>query len=234
MMIMLKSLPTCTIVLDRNCKIAEINQSGLDFLNVRSKDDYRVKRIGVLNDLNYIKKIIIELTSGRIVRDKTHFVICGNGQFRVVNFSACMIEGSSKMFVFQFFELSTFPNSYTEFQSNIAYRYTRNVQLINKSKKYSSVKNLVDGSGKKTAYRCYLSDSTIQLFARKYSGLTHNEVVICTLIVSNLSINEISKTTNKLKGNIQGSIYRIMNKFQVESRQDLYERLKLELPHSCD
>jgi DNA-binding CsgD family transcriptional regulator len=234
MMIMLKSLPTCTIVLDKKCKIVEINQSALVFLNVRSKDDYRVKRIGVLNDPTYMKKILNELIRGRVIRDKTHFVDCANGQFRVVNFSACMIEGLSKMFIFQFFELEIFPSSYTEFQNTTSHQSVPNDQLLKKGKQYRNVKKLFDDSGQKIAYHRYLSECTIQLFARKYSGLTHNEVIICTFLASNLSVDEISKITNKLASNVSGSIYRIIAKFQLESRQALYALLKHELPYNCD
>lgn len=234
MMIMLKSLPTCTIVLDKKCKVVEINQLALDFLNVRSKDDYRVKRIGVLNDRTYMKTILNELIRGYVIQDKIHFVNCADGRFRVVNFSACMIEGLSKMFIFQFFELEIFPSSYTKFQNDTSHQFAPNDLKLNKGKQYRNVRKLFDESGQKIAYRRYLSECTIQLFATKYSGLTHNEVIICTYLASNLSANEISKITNKFTSNVNGSIYRIMAKFQLGSRQALYELLKHELPYNCD
>jgi len=46
MMVMLKSLPTCTIVFDSNSKIVNINKAALDFLKINLIDDYRVKRWG--------------------------------------------------------------------------------------------------------------------------------------------------------------------------------------------
>jgi len=234
MMIMLKSLPTCTIVLDKNSNVVEINQLTLSFLNVRSKDDYKLRRIGVLNDLDYIKTILKELSTGREIRDKSHFVICVGGQSKVINFSACMIEGSTKMFIFQFYEVTIFPNLFTDFHNIHTEKSLQRTHLIDKYKGHRSVKRLFDERARNTAYRYYLQECAIQFFARKYSGLTQGEVLICTLIAFNVPVNEISVMTNKLGSNIRASIYRIMKKFDIKTQESLYDRLILELPYSLD
>lgn len=236
MMIMVNSLPTCTIVLDRHCKVVEINQLGLKFLNVNSKEDFKLKRTGVLNDVNHIKGVLKELATGREIRDKSHFIHCVGGQSKVVNFSACMIDGASKMFIFQFYEVAIFPNLFYEIQNSPAEKISPSTRLINKDKGQRSVKMLFDkgGRGLNTAYRCYLQESAILFFARKYSGLTQDEVLICTLIAFNMPATEISVMLNKLNSNIRASIYRIMAKFGLTSVDSLYERLMLELPSSFD
>jgi hypothetical protein len=234
MMIMLNSLPTCTVVLDRDCNVVEINQLALEFLNIKAKCDYKLRRIGVINDLEYIKNILKKLATGRDIRDKSHFVICAGGQSKVVNFSACMIEGTTKMFIFQFYEVAIFPSLFTEFQNAHAEQSIQKSYLIDKKKGHRSVKRLFEDRGRNTAYRFYLQECTIQFFARKYSGLTNDEVLVCTLIAFNLSVNEISVITNKLGTNIRASIYRIMKKFNVQTQEDLYDRLILELPYSLD
>jgi len=220
MMIMLNSLPTCSIVLDLECRIVEINKPALDFLSIESKNDYRIKRISLLNDLNYIKKIQKKLITGHVIRDQNFLVNCANGQSRLISFNACAIEGVSKMFIFQFFDLAILPNSYAEF-------------LMTKNSMNETGNKLLDESDEEKKQQYYLSKHII-LFVRKYSKLTYNEVVICTLIAADMSVTEISKKTNKLTSNIHGSIHRIMNKFKLESRQDLYEKLKIELTNVCD
>ena len=236
MMIMVNSLPTCTIVFDKNCNVIEINQLALNFLNLKTKGDFKVKRIGVLNDVNYIKGILRELATGKEIRDKSHFIHCVGGQSKVVNFSGCMIAGSSKMFIFQFYEVAIFPNLFYEIQNSPTERISPNTRLINKDKGSRSVKMLFDkrGRGFNTAYRCYLQESAILFFARKYSGLTQDEVLICTLIAFNMPATEISVMLNKLNSNIRASIYRIMAKFGLKSIDSLYDRLILELPCSFD
>ena len=52
MMVMLKSLPTNTIVVDRFGKIIDSNQLALKFLKIKSFDDYKLKRWTALNDFN--------------------------------------------------------------------------------------------------------------------------------------------------------------------------------------
>ena len=219
MMIMLNSLPTCSIVLDLECRIVEINKPALDFLGIESKNDYRLKRISFLNDLNYIKRIQKKLITGHVIRDQNFLVNCANGQSRLISFNACAIEGVSKMFIFQFFDLAILPNSYAEF-------------LMTRNNMCEAENKLLDESNEKKQQ--YDLSKHMILFVRKYSKLTYNEIVICTLIAADMSVTEISKKTNKLTSNIHGSIHRIMNKFKLESRQDLYERLKIELTNVCD
>ncbi len=234
MMIMVNSLPTCTLVLDKNCNLVEINQMALKFLNLKSKDDYKVKRTGILNDVNYLKSMLKELAAGREIRDKSHFVHCVGGQTKVVNFSACLIEGPTKMYIFQFYEIPVFPNLLLDFQNKYAKQISRNTRLINRNKGYRSVKLLFEKKGLNTAYRCYLQECTIQLFAKKYTGLTQDEVLICSLIALNMSINEIAVMLNKLSTNVRASIYRIMAKFDLKSLDSLYDQLMVELPYSAE
>jgi len=234
MMIMVNSLPTCTIVLDRNCNVVEINQLALNFLNVNAKGDFKVKRTGVLNDVNYIKGILRGLATGKEIRDKSHFIHCVGGQSKVVNFSACMIAGATKMFIFQFYEVAIFPNLFLELQDSHTEQISQSTRLINKYKSQRNVKMLFDKRGANTAYRCYLQECAIQFFAKKYSGLTQDEVLICTLIAFNMPANEISVMLNKLNSNVRASISRIMAKFELKSLDRLYDRLIFELPYSFD
>lgn len=224
MMIMVRSLPTATIVLNRNCEIVEINQLGLEFLNIQSKDDCKVKRIGVLNNLNSIRLIQKTLITGRVIRNKNHLINCLDGRSIMVNFSACMIQGMDKMFLYQFFELA-------EFKMNIADQFIQTTRRINNPKEFKDVKELFYKPDNEKRLHRFLSEDVIR-FARKNSRLNETEIVICVFIASNMSVNEISKEINSSATNIQGAIYRIQRKFDVKCRRDLNELLKLELPHS--
>ncbi|MBV5281095.1 MAG: hypothetical protein JZU53_01540 [Paludibacter sp.] len=220
MMIMVKSLPTATLVLNRNCEIVEINQSGLDLFKIKSKNDYRVKRIGVLNNLHSIKRIQNTLISGKMIRDKSYLINCIDGKSIMVNFSASMIEGSSKMFIYQFFELA-------EFKINIAGQSIESKMKINKCIDSKGIKELFYEPENERNQNSCMRDEVIQ-FARRNLGLSNTEIVMCVFIESGMSVTEISKEMNMSIAKIQGIICRIKKKFDVQSRRDLYELLKNE------
>lgn len=219
MMIMINSLPSCTIVLDVKSRIVEINKPGLEFLSVDSKDDYRLKRMLLINDFDYIRKVQMRLISGHVLQDKIFSINFLNGQTRLVNFSGCMIEGVSRMFLFQFFDLSILPNLNLEL-ATMSYDRCRNCN------------NIIDVADVKTVnYK--ISDKCLLKFARKYMNLTHSEIIICALFASDMSIADISKKTNRASSNVYGSINRLMKKFKVESRRDLSNFLKYEFSTVC-
>lgn len=111
MMVMLKSLPVNTVVVDKKGKLVDINQPASDFLKIRGINDYRIKRWRVLNDNLNLQKIIHKLKKGEIILKSYYLLNCPNGDFISVNFSASMLNGSCDIFIFQFYEISAFSNA---------------------------------------------------------------------------------------------------------------------------
>jgi len=106
MMIPLKSLPVCAIVFNKVGHLIEINQPALNFLKIKTKDDFRAKRLKVLNDSKYLVSIIKELKTGKIVQNEIFKLIYPDSVYAVISFNACMLNGITDVFIFQFFEVS--------------------------------------------------------------------------------------------------------------------------------
>ena len=106
LMVMMKSLPVCTTIFDKNGRLIDFNQPSKNFLNIKMLGDFRTKRLTALNDYNYLLSIIHELKTGRIFKNKLYQVKYPDSNSVVVCFSACMLNGLSDIFMFQFFELS--------------------------------------------------------------------------------------------------------------------------------
>jgi len=128
MMVMMNSLPVCTTVFDKNAQLIEINQSALNFLEIKTIDDFKTKRLRILNDCNYLLTIIQELRTGKIIQNKNYLLKYPDSNFAMISFSACMLSEFSDLFLFQFFEL---PTSYTTL-SKQEYTSSKVFQKINK------------------------------------------------------------------------------------------------------
>jgi len=106
MMIPLKSLPVCAVVFDKYAQLIDLNQPALNFLKLKSIDEYKAKRLKVLTDCNYLVSIIKELQTGRIIQNEIYELKYPDSNSVVISFSACMLNGLSEVYLFQFFELS--------------------------------------------------------------------------------------------------------------------------------
>ena len=106
MMIPLKSLPVCAVVFDKYAQLIDLNQPALNFLKLKSIDEYKAKRLKVLIDCNYLVSIIKELQTGRIIQNEIYELKYPDSNSVVISFSACMLNGLSEVYLFQFFELS--------------------------------------------------------------------------------------------------------------------------------
>ena len=106
MMIPLKSLPVCAVVFDKYAQLIDLKQPALNFLKLKTIDEYKAKRLKVLTDCNYLVSIIQELQTGRIIQNEIYELKYPDSNSVVISFSACMLNGLSEVYLFQFFELS--------------------------------------------------------------------------------------------------------------------------------
>ena len=139
MMIPLKSLPVCTIVFNKVGQLIDQNQPALNFLKIKTMDDFRAKRLKVLNQSKYLVSIIQELKTGRIVQNEICRLKYPDSDSAVISFNACMLNGITEVFMFQFFEL---PVSLGKTIPKQKFNGTKSLQNRSKSKeKNHRIKN---------------------------------------------------------------------------------------------
>jgi len=224
MMILMKSLPVCTAIYDKDARLIDINQSALNYLKIKAIDDYKTKRLKVLNDCNYLLSIIQELKTGRIIRNKIYQVKSPDSNVSVINFSASMLNGKSDLFLFQFFELTASWNDVLSKQEN--FKELQNINRIQENKKNLEVQKLfVDKKMKKYMFQNYLDEDEIVKLSKKYPILSYKELIVCGLIVLKMSTHEIAVLTGRSLNSIYVVKYRMYKKFDLNSCKELYQLL---------
>lgn len=230
MMVMLTSLPTCTVAFDRNAKLVEINQSALSFFKIKSVDDFKLKRWRVLNDYIYIQRIIKQLNTGAVVKDVICVVKTPEHASVIINFSACMLNGPSKVFLFQFFEFSDSSSRLIKQNDNISQLSNFYLSRICNLEESVGVLNLSLFNKKKLEQDCQNIDENKVLLVfesilSKYPYLSNMETFICVLIALGISTNEIAVITQKKINQIYAIIYKLIRIDDFKSRKELSARL---------
>jgi len=233
MMIMLKSLPVCTTIFDKDARLIDINQSAKNYLKIKAIDDYRTKRLKVLNDCNYLLSIIHELKTGRIITNKIYQVKYPDSNLSVISFSACMLNGINDVFLFQFFDLTASWDEVKPKHKNTGLKALQKINMIQENKNKQEIHKLFgDLAMKQQMFQNYLNEDKIDMLSRKYPLLTYTELIVCGLIALRMSTHEIALLTGKSMNSIYVFKYRIFKKFDLNSCKELYEMLIPEYQHA--
>jgi hypothetical protein len=226
MMVMVRSLPVCTIVLDRYARIVEMNQAALNFFKINSKNDYKINKWIVLNDTKYLKHTIKELKTGKQVKDKIKLIRCPDFGFKNLNISASMLEGAKQVFIFQFIELSVSAQEDSNRTSEFDFD---NIEKITLSKDYGVRELLTYQELELAMVHPYINDDKAKLLSKyistKYPDLSISEICICILIALRMSTREIAVITKRKPSYISYIVYRLLKRFDLRFRIDLSYKL---------
>jgi len=226
MMVMLKSLPVCATVLNKNGQLIDINQPALDLLKIKAIEDYKTRRLKILNDYNYLLAIIQELKTGKIIRNKVYQLKYPDSDSVLISFSACMLNGLQNVFLFQFFELSSLSEIPKPKQTQKGSKVLQNINLIQENRHKSDMHELfVDQAIKNHMFKKYLDEDKIDILSRKYPFLMYPELIICGLIALRLSTDEIATLTGKSLNSIYVLKNKIFKKFDLSSSKELSKML---------
>lgn len=229
MMVMMNSLPTCTIVFDRFGKLVEINQPAMTFLGIKDIDDYRLKRWMVLNEPKFIKETIRTLATGIIVRDDLYIAKCPNKSSVILSFNACLLNGTKQAFLFQFFELSGTSSLFLKEQSTINLLSNYYLGVYTDNELNDEIHNHLSHKEKKRLFWPKVDDDLFQSIAKsiseKYPSFSNREIFICVLIALRINTNQIAMITHYKLSYIYAIIHRMLKRSNYKSRKQFNEDL---------
>lgn len=229
MMIMLDSLPISSIVFDENGRLININRLAQNLLRVKLIDDCFGNEGLFFPEIEHLHEVINHLKRGIDVIGQRIVLRCSDGVFVQVAFNACMLYGANKFFLFQFYELIPATNLNFQFLTDAAHeeinKIFSNHNYVSNDFSNSLLPKILVGSSLENRL---FADITNQVLQSRFPNLTNNEVVVCGLIASRVSIDEIAELTNRTPMNIRCVIYRIIRKLELKSTKALYERMVAE------
>jgi hypothetical protein len=229
MMLMLKSLPACTLVFDKRSNLVDLNKPALQLLRINNAQEFNAKRDEVFPTNDYIKTIIKELKKGNTVRHAKTLLKYANDGHTVVELCACMVNGLQELFVFQLFEISFSTNSdlgsFTSYadrndMEDIAFHP---VNWVTSSKKTFVLTN--KNKPKERRSERLVENNSMQLGKTKYRKLTNIEETVAKLAALNMSVLQIANATNKTTLSIRVIMRRVTEKEKLNIRKGLSPEL---------
>ena len=227
---MLKSLPACSFVLNKKMELVDINQPALKLLKIDDINDFQYGGSDLFFDALLLKATVLEMKKGKTVKSVKTMLKCPDGDLILAELCACMVNGVSNLFLFQFFEV---PLLHTEdllrLNSNAIPTYIEPVEsqqraLSKKSKNNShQISRLIEHPELESVEngQSQWGKNATQLIRRKRRELSTLEMTVSNLVDLDLSLKEISNMTNKSVGCLRSIIRRIVEKQKLESRQEL-------------
>jgi len=232
MMIMLKSLPACTLVFDINMKLVDVNQQALNKLKIECVDDFSNKGCAMFIDPGLFKHLMVDMKHGKMVRSGKMLLKCADGSLILAEFSACMINAKCDLFIFQFFEVSQLNTEDSiflrtnSFLANIYSTYCKQDILIKKPESDPNdaieMKNIQDQKCLEKEQN-QLKENITQLRVKKQRGLSEIEIVVSNLLETGLSVKEISDRINKSISTVYTITRRLVERNIIESGMKLAE-----------
>jgi DNA-binding CsgD family transcriptional regulator len=221
MLVSVKSLPICTIVFDVKADLVDMNKLASDFLKIDNLDDYLNKKSAIEIDYLKLSKIITKLKKGLSVFDEIISISSVDGKSMEIVFNACMLCGSQRVFLFQFFDVVAPMTAASRISINSRDSWKKNKRLIldSPTKCRLSLEN-EKGFSIDTIQQDLLTKLLIA-----HPILTETDAVICALILKDKTLKEIGKILNITRNNIYGSLKQIMQKLDVTSSRELHNKL---------
>jgi len=215
MMVMLKSLPAYSLVFDIKGNLVEMNQPAQKLFRIKSVQEFNERKCEIFPTQDYIKTIILELKKGKTVRYAKTKLRYTDNNVAVVELCACMINGNLDLFLFQLFEISISNNydlgSFTSFaNSSNPRRDTALTNWVTNPKNVLVAHRL--NKQKESLVKSAIDNNSMEFGKNKYRSLTRTEIIVHNLMVFNMSVSQIARTTNKTTIYIRTLIRRIEEK----------------------
>jgi len=224
MMVMMNSLPMCTVIFDRNAGLVDMNFLAEKLLKVDNKEDYINNKLRIVTNYPYLHNLINELKKGNIISKVNLCFLSANGDNVYVECNATVLYGSRKIFLFQFYE--TVPA--LDAPTYVSPKCTQPDIQISNSIEILSKKKSITGINRATYINnLFLNDNTIKLLSAVHPNLTISEILQCRLITEDKSIIEIACILQETQSRIHSQIRSIRYKLGFKSYEKMVEHLKI-------
>jgi len=230
-------MPTCSLVLDTNAKILDINQQALIFFKTETKELFfeKLKSQNVFVDLMMVEEIIqVVLMSKELVNKKL--------LLRKFNKTIACIEANTIFFpedegyiLLQFTDNS---HQIQQFYSELILEFRNDtlrlkpylnkpgkeilLEIINDEK----MEGIINNKPFRTNLFEIIHENRIIQLSSLFPFLSNSELTLCSFLSLKMSIDEISAITGKTANSLRVAYHRILRKTNFENGKEFIKRIE--------
>lgn len=206
-----------------------LNKPAYELLGLKNKQEFNVDKWRSINP--HVRDILIRVDKD-IITDQKILLTLFNGKKEIVSFNLSIVKHKEigRIHIIQFMKAA---NKYSV--SSLSSIYTTGEEVrklmpyLNNTGK-ALLKDILQTHFKEEGKQLIAEDliyyeREIQIIEKAFPDLTHQEVIMCGLLINDMDSNEISLLTKKSLNSIFVTIHRINKKLNIKDRKELVETL---------
>ena len=229
-------MPTCSLILDLNANILDINQQALLFFKTGTKElfveSFKIK--GVFIDLQIVEGMIHEVLKHKKLVHRKLLLRRNNKTIACIDTIALRFPGNENFILLQFADNSYQNQHYfTELALEFKNEALRLKPYLNKPGKemlemiISSEKldGIINNKPSINSQFNLVHEDRIKHITRLFPELSNSELALCCFLSLKLSIEEIASITGKTSNSLRVAYHRILRKLNFENGRDFLKKI---------
>lgn len=233
-------MPTCSLVLDTNAKILDVNQQALLFFKAETKELFfeRLKTQTVFIDLVIVEEIIELVLLCKQLVNKKLLLRRFDKTIACIDINALIFPDNEGFILIQFADNSHqiqhfFAELALEFRSETLrlkpYLNKPGKELLAEIINNDKLEGIINNKPFRSNLFDVVQENRFKQLTGLFPDLSSGELMLCSFLSLKLSIDEIATITGKTSNSLRVAFHRILRKLNVDNSKDfltLIEHLK--------
>lgn len=210
--------------------VVTLNKPAYELLGLKEKQDFNIDKWRSINP--HIKEILIKVDRD-FITDQKILITLFNGKKEIISFNLSIHKNNDvgRIYIIQFMKAA---NKYSVSSLSSLYSVGDEVRklmpYLNNTGK-SLLKDIIQTHFQEENKQLIAEDliyyeREIKIIEEEFPELSHQEVLICGLLINDMDSNEISMLTKKSLNSIFVTIHRINKKLNIKDRKELVDVLQ--------
>jgi len=231
-------MPTCALVIDSNGIIQEVNQKAIQFFRATTKEDFIFDKQNLINmivDSHRAHELIKQIVRSSEPVNKEILIRRFDKTIATVDFYACLFpENPSRIFI-QFAEKKSHSHVYMyELSEVFRHEVQRLKPYLNKPGKSileeiviaDLVEGIISNKTSKQNQEAVMAEERITQLTGLFPEFSNQELVFCSYLSLNMSIDEIASITGKTANSLRVSFHRILKKTSFATGKEFIRNIQ--------
>ena len=220
---MFEWMPTCSLIMDVNAKILDVNQQALQFFKTETKELFfeSFKIQGVFIDLLIVESLIQEILMHKKLLQRKMLLRRNDKTIACIDLNAFVFPENEDVILLQFVDNSHQNQHYftelvlifrNEMQRLKPYLNKPGKELLGEIIYNDKLEGVINNKPFRDNQFEFLHKERVKHISRLLPELSNNELALCSFLSLKMSMEEIASITGKTSNSLRVAYHRILQK----------------------